>query len=345
MLSALNLSDPQLTKLFWGVLSIEAILLGIILLVSLLTGWVSVGVLIVMIPAAVMAITAGVFHVADARWVRISCTLVLLSPAIAMVVGPPITILTNLLGEGAGMFQELREQSGADRFSERGHRKLAAAIANRDIEKIKAELPGAGDLNRVVNTNRPYYAPYNETETLLSFACGRSDDSDASLEMIRLLLAAGANPNLPPGKPLSNAISRSTRLMELLLDAGADPNASGRPSKAPVWWDVFEERLDPDGKKLQMLLARGADTTIRDTDGCGAIDMAAVHGGWTMARSLAQQIPGGMDFVLFAGLHGTLATEVSERKKMGAAVPEEMAAALEQFDAARKRAGLDPIIR
>lgn len=338
-------TDPQLTKLFWSACTVEAIILGIILLVSLLTGWLSVGAMIVVIPAAVLAMTAGVFHVADARWVRIICTLVVLSPAIAAAFGPPITLLTNLLGDGVGMFWESREQSGADRFKKRGQRKLAAAIAERDFEKIKAALPGVGDINQIVNTPpAPYYAPLRETETLLSFACQRSDDSDSSLEMIRLLLAAGANPNLPPGKPLYAAVFRKPRLMELLLDAGASPNAEISPGGNLVWWSVLGTEFDPDEKKLQMMLAHGADTTRRTSDGWGAIEMAAIsEGKWLTATRLAQQIPGGADYILLPGIHATLAHEVSRYKERGEAVPEAMATALKQFDAARKRAGLDPV--
>ena len=340
MISALNVSDPGLTKFFWSVLTIEAVLLGIILLVSLLTGWVSVGVLIAFIPAAVMAITAGVFHVADARWVRISCTLVLLSPAIAMVVGPPITTITNLIGEGVGSYQNERYRRGELLFKEPGQRKVAAAIADRDIEKLKAALPGVGDVNRAVDRNLSDNTPSADKESLLSFACMKSDDSEASAKVIRLLLAAGADPNVPPGKPLRAAIASSMREMEMLLDAGADPNFERRPGEEPVWWSVLEPGRDQEGKKLQILLARGVDTTRRTSSPArGVIDQALADQNWKAARLLAEQIPGGKDYVPDPEVHERLTYSVGYAKRNGQPVDEDIAAAVALFDAAKKRAG------
>ena len=323
-ISAVNLTDSQLTSVFWSALTIEAILLAIIFLGSALLGWGSVGALLVVIPVVVLAITAGVFHVADARWVRIGCTLVLLSPVIAVVFGAPTNLVVHTIGDGIGMYRESQARSGADLFKESGQRKLAAAIVDRDIEKIKAALPGVGALNRVVNTNLPYYVPLGDTESLLSFACRKSDDSEASLEMIRLLLAAGANPNLPPGKPLASAIFRSTQLVEILLDAGADPNAESGSDEEPVWWAALSDGRDPDGKMLQMLLSHGANTARRASYGRGVIDEAVEAEHWLAVRLLVQHIPGGKDYVLDPALHVGLAQKLEASKNRGEPVPEDM---------------------
>jgi hypothetical protein len=89
--------------------------------------------------------------------------------------------------------------------------KLANAIYDHDVERVKPLLAEAGDLNK----------PYGNDTTMFDFALSNTDDTDASYEIIRMLVASGGNPNIPPGRPLRLALYRTPRFAELLLEAGA----------------------------------------------------------------------------------------------------------------------------
>ncbi|BDC50819.1 hypothetical protein F183_A31350 [Bryobacterales bacterium F-183] len=338
----MNLGDLPLTKIFWSIFTVEAILVAamlVFLLFSLQSGpsGGAVGAWLIVIPIAVLAIIAGIFLSTNARWVRITCISVLVWPAIYTVVGTPIGMIVRFIGGTVRSYGAERERRGEHLFKEAGQRKLAAAIADHDIERVKAALHGAGDLNRIVDKNLPYYVPLGDKETLLSFACDNSsDDSDASVEVVRLLLAAGANPNLPPAYPLNVALARSGRVLAILLEAGADPNADHGESRKPVWWSVLVRGKDPDGKKLQLLLAHGADITRRESDGAGVLDRALEEDQWLAVWHLAQRMPAGKDTVVGSEgktVHDHLAAKVKAFKESGSPVPDDLATALAGFDA------------
>lgn len=103
------------------------------------------------------------------------------------------------------------------------------------------------------------------------------------LDVARLLLERGANPNFVPpfdnGSLLHFACSgcpqdKQAAMVTLLLEAGADPNLSTvRWSLTPLMvaarWGNTEV--------LRLLLAAGADTEARTSDGRAAIDFARTH--------------------------------------------------------------------
>jgi uncharacterized protein len=115
------------------------------------------------------------------------------------------------------------------------------------------------------------------------------------LECVRILLRAGANPNRGRDEsgetPLHHALAKDgadrTALVKLLLDHGADPNARTKPGVASCnfWRDARTRGETPlhraaaygPAETIEILLAAGADRTIRDVNGDSPLGWASWH--------------------------------------------------------------------
>ncbi|KAF7307508.1 ANK-REP-REGION domain-containing protein [Mycena indigotica] len=96
--------------------------------------------------------------------------------------------------------------------------------------------------------------------------------TDFEPSIIGLLLQLGANPNfrrLNDVSPLHVAVadSRSLELVKLLLDAGADINAPGIFGSTALLDSLRPRNGDPLNEIVQLLLERGADPTTADNRG------------------------------------------------------------------------------
>jgi ankyrin repeat protein len=143
---------------------------------------------------------------------------------------------------------------------------LAAALRAGDLEQVKALLPAAGDVNKV----------YGDT-TLFLFALERGQGSaETRLAIVKELLAAGANANVPPGKPLAAVSFQGRAMVELLLEAGADVNYVGADG-APYWWMWLDDETK--GEMVPLMLAHGANLQLR-VRGFGPVSQAAHRRSW-----------------------------------------------------------------
>lgn len=324
-----------LSRVFWTIFGLEAVAVGAMLVMALATfGKRSgpdgglVGAWIVFIPVIAMAMVGSLFLVVKAPWVRMLCIALLLWPFVGSVVGAPVLFLK----EKFAAFGMERSRVGADIFPQAGQRKLAAAIANHDVEGVKAALAGAGELNQVHSQKLPYYVPLGDGETLLSFACQKADGSDAAVEVVRILLQAGANPNLPVGVPLSAAIFRSVRVTEELIRAGADIHAVDGYGQ-PIWWYAIGHEAS-NVAMLSALLRHEADMQKRDRSGSTVLEYAADHDWWRSVFLLAQFVPGGKDMKLGRekmSVSEKLALEVKALEESNRPVPEDMKRAMAVF--------------
>jgi hypothetical protein len=96
---------------------------------------------------------------------------------------------------------------------------IAAAINAGDAAGLRTHLTGKPDVN----------AKDRAGDTLLLYAMGRVRFNNGSLECVQLLLAAGADPNLPDpaGWPPLMAAGDSPGIVRALVEAGADMEALG----------------------------------------------------------------------------------------------------------------------
>ena len=260
-------------------------------------------------------ITAILFYRTDSPSQQLIYTIFLALPLIQIVLGPLYEKTQHAIwAHGA---------RGADYFFWPAQRKLANAIYDHDVERAKQLIPAAGDLNK----------PYSKGETLFRFAITNVDDSDSSLELIRTMLAGGANPNYPPSEPLYFAISSGPRMTKLLLEAGADPNAFDDADR-PVWWSALDASKDEDLTTLRVLLDHGADVKKRDREG-GPVAWAAHHKSW---RALWLLIERGADWKdekeFGTTVQDMLASELKYREHSRMAVPEELRKALAKYETA-----------
>jgi len=258
----MDLQQLPLAKIFWSLLAVEVVAFGVMLVLVFFAdnhspegpvgGWV-----LLLLPV-IWGILALVFSQYNSPSAQLLCTVLLALPLIHLAVGPAYT----------GIQRAVWEQGwrGADSFSG-AQLTLANAIYDHDVERVKQLIPVAGDLNTT----------YRNDTTLFDFAISNTNDSDASFEIVRTMLAAGGNPNVPSGRALTLALFRPTRFARLLLDAGADPNALD--GARPVWWTVLSAAEDEDLSKLELLLAHGADITLRDREG-GPVAWAAYQKAW-----------------------------------------------------------------
>ena len=310
-----DLTTLPLAKIFWSILAIEVVGFGVMMILAARTGGHSpegpVGAWLVFIPPVIWAILALLFYSTDSPSKQLTYTVLLALPLIQVVVGPIYEKVQEAWWE--------RGRSGADYFSG-AQLKLANAIYDHDVERVKQLIPGAGDLNK----------PYGKDMTLFDFAMSNTDDSHASYEIIHTMLAAGGNPNVPPGRSLTLALYRSPRFAQLLLDAGADPNALD-DAQRPVWWTVLSAASDNDLTKLRLVLDRGADIKKRDREG-GPVAWAAYQKCWRAMWLLMERGADWKNEQEFGTPVSRMLTMELEYNRNS--IPEELRKALAMYDAA-----------
>jgi ankyrin repeat protein len=116
-----------------------------------------------------------------------------------------------------------------------------------------------------------------------------------ALECVRVLLCAGAEPDrgreASGETPLHHALTTGepdrTPLVKLLLDHGADPNARTKPgiTSYNFWRDAKTRSETPlhraaafsPRETIELLLAAGADRTLRDVNGDSPLGWASWH--------------------------------------------------------------------
>jgi len=229
-----------------------------------------VGAIVLFIPPIGLLILGAVVYFAGTEQAARTGLTLLGLQLVPFVVGPIYSKVMSLRVD--------RSLLGDDSF--RGpQRALAHAIKAGDLAAVKELLPKAGNLNQA----------YGAGETLLRFAVSNVG-SGSSLEIVRALVAAGADPNFPAysdNYPLASAIYHGPALVRILLEAGANPNqleSTGRP----IWWSAIQTDLEEDLPLLRLFLDHGANITLRDEDS-GPVAYAADQRRWQAAWLLMER--------------------------------------------------------
>ena len=253
-----------MTAIFWVLLGLSFLGIFAVLAFGIRSGpsGGAVGAWLLVFPMLFLVGLGVVFLATKSDGVRVVCLCLVVTPLVA--VGSAMVM--DPLRKQAEERDYERAASGADIFREPAQLQLAAALRAGEVEKVKELLPAVGDINKL----------HGETTFLLYLLKRAGGPESSRLENVKVLLAAGANPNFPPGAPLRAVSYIVPGALELLLAAGADVNHVGS-SGEPYWWDWLYH--DEDGDKVRLMLAHGANLQLR-VRGFGPVSQAAHRGSW-----------------------------------------------------------------
>jgi ankyrin repeat protein len=153
------------------------------------------------------------------------------------------------------------------------HIPLFKAIGQRDLARVAEILDSGADPNHVspgIGNTPLYNACFGDR-----------------LEVVQLLLARGAKPNLrfTYSSPVDGRVekdvvalmfARSAPVAAALLEAGADPNAQDAAGNSPLMRAVLGGTV----AQVKLLLEHGADATVRNRNGDAAADLARARLKW-----------------------------------------------------------------
>ena len=267
----------MLVRIFWTLLTLEAaVLAGLIIWTFTAKHWGPEGPvgawLVLVVPPLMLGVPLIVFLMSKSDLPRLIAVGLLVLPLIPFLFGPLLSKYDE--------YKATRSIEGDATFAKSAERELAHAFRAHNAELVKSLIPKVGDVN----------AGRGNDGSLFRFCMTNLDPSDASLDIVKAMLGAGANAKAPMAGgtlPLYWGINHSAAMTQMLLDAGADPNTLD--SSRPIWWEAMEG--DFSGKKfpvLKLLLDRGADLTLRDS-GNGPVGFAADRKNWRAAWLLIQQ--------------------------------------------------------
>ena len=302
----------MLTRAFWTLFTLEAVAYGILMLWTLLSkkGWGPEGPvgawLIFAVPPLMLGVPLAMFLLGKSDHARQYAIFALALPLIQIAIGPLYSVLQN--------FQTDRRLAGDTTFFRPAQRKLAHALRVRDAALVKRLIPAGGDLNE-----------RHWDDSLFRFALVNADNSSASLEIIKMMLEAGADPKIqtPGGNwPLSLGMFCGPAITKLLLDAGADPNALD--GDRPIWWEVLYHSSDDAIQTLRILLDAGADVTRRDSNN-GPVGWAAYQKNWRAVWLLIEHGAAWKGETAFSQpIPDLLASDLEYRRSSHSEIPDEM---------------------
>ncbi len=189
-----------------------------------------------------------------------------------LMAGAPMILVVGMRGIAAARIRSSTDAQGNLTFFPAGPmREMAGAISRNDTAAIATLAPKASVNGRGLSGM-----------TLLVYALRQMRNAPTHGEAVRALLHAGANPNLGTDElPLEVAIQISPangiEPVRMLLAAGADPNARNHFGM-PIWFTAAGGPMDP--ALLTAVLEHGADLKARDAQGGNAVLYAANGANW-----------------------------------------------------------------
>jgi ankyrin repeat protein len=160
---------------------------------------------------------------------------------------------------------------------------VVRAIESDDADQLKELLKTGLSLGAVIPLDPKGKIAY----TLLEYAVQKG-----AREITALLIKAGAQLNEGKFKPLIIAVlTNSLEMVKLLLDAGADPNVkrNDEVEKDRGSTALMSAVSPPRGPELlELLLARGADSNLVTSKGNTALSKAVAYGNAQAAKRLLQ---------------------------------------------------------
>ena len=296
----------MVTKAFWALVILDGIAAVVLwkLFERGTNGLMLVAYLIVLAP---IVLTSAAFPFLRSDGMRIATLIVLLIPSVPLVF--------SSVAASVRAVQDRRQFSGSAYFPGPAL-DLAQAMVKHDVGLVQQLIPAAGDLNQ----------PHNGGTTLWQFGVLQADNTEESIDLLRRLLAAGADPKRDTSADtLLHATAMGPELTRFLLAAGANPNVLDEEHR-PLWW----RSMAPDGDEkapelLALMLDHGADLTWRVPDGAGPVGHAAAMGYWFVACLLIER---GADWKHEKLPEGTLPDllegEIIRREEYPIPVPEKL---------------------
>jgi hypothetical protein len=293
---SLRAKDPRgdamslVTILFWLLVVCDLAALGLLYALGLAaagpshTSPLAVTAYFLVLPGILLLGAIAVFAMSGSTLWRGAAFLVAAAPLLSglLYVAYAKQQIASYQGEG-GEFYHLPRGAARD---------LESAIARGDAAGVSAAATAA-TANQVGR----------DGVTALGLAVRRLEKEPGSLDILRSLLEAGADPNLrgDPGEaPLTIAIRVSGKAgaepIRLLLDAGADPNALTQFGE-PVFFAATG--ITAPKEAMELLLDHGADLSLRKKDGGNALLQAALTQNWEAALLLLER---GADWRRLEGL-------------------------------------------
>jgi ankyrin repeat protein len=114
-------------------------------------------------------------------------------------------------------------------------------------------------------------------------------NGSGSLEIVRSLLAAGANPNGLVGwsSPLVSAAVKDHRIMvKVLVDAGADVNQPDDEEDTALMWATINEDME----LVLYLLSKNADPRLMNRHNCDARSFAVEKGNHQIVAAIDDEL-------------------------------------------------------
>lgn len=267
-----------LKVLFWLVVLVDAAALGLMFLLGLAAAGPSktspiAVVFFFGVPAVLLLGAVALFVKTQSSGLRVLAFLLAASPMILIGVQ---------MAQTAWTFSSYQVSNGQLNFFRSGDAKeIEAAIGKNDVAAVRALLAKGANVNEKGRDNT----------TLLQAALRQLRRTPGELEILRALVAAGADPNAGTGElPLTMAIQASGKSgaepVKLLLDRGANPNALTEFGE-PVWFSGTGITAPPE--VLTMLLDKGADIKATTRAGNNVLALAATTQNWKALLLLLQR--------------------------------------------------------